>query len=91
MIRDYASNITINYGSKRSRTPLYYNQVGPGAYNIPTLFGNKTQNDKFHNPPAFKIGTMVSEGRVRSLSPQNKISLSASLINKKPIIGHNRA
>jgi hypothetical protein len=48
---------------------MYYNQVGPGAYNIPSLFGNKTLNDKFHNPPAYKIGKMVSEGRVRSLSP----------------------
>lgn len=73
MVRDYASNITINYVN-RSKTPLYYNQVGPGAYNIPSSFGNKTFNDRFHNPPAYKIGNSVSTARVRSLSPNNKTS-----------------
>jgi hypothetical protein len=48
--------------------------VGPGAYNIPSSFGNKTLNDRFHNPPAYKIGNSVSMARVRSLSPNNKTS-----------------
>ena len=47
-MRDYASNQTLDYGSG-SKTPIYYNQVGPGHYNIPTLFGVRGFDNKYHN------------------------------------------
>ncbi len=54
---NYALNITINYNNNRLKKPLYYNAVGPGQYNIPTQFGNKTFENKFSNPPAYNFST----------------------------------
>jgi hypothetical protein len=69
--RDYASNITVRYpdynsvnneklGISRAKTPMYYNQVGPGHYNIPSIFGTKTFYSRHANPPVPKIANLSS-------------------------------
>jgi hypothetical protein len=37
---------------------MYYNQVGPGDYNIPTQFGTKTFYSRYANPPVPKIANL---------------------------------
>lgn len=67
--RDYASNITVRYPDynsidklaiSRAKTPMYYNQVGPGQYNVPPGFGSKTFYSRHANPPCPKIANLSS-------------------------------
>ena len=50
----------MQYATDGKRKPHYYNNVGPGHYNVPDGIGSKSHLGRYVNAPTYKISSKTT-------------------------------